>query len=78
MFSGLPIYCLCLFHRYVNFFLFIRIITQALGSGLNLHLKENDLLRDVLQLGEKISSVSSPTHRQSKLERVSSIVFIFM
>lgn len=42
---------------------------QALGSGLNLHLKENDLLRDVLQLGEKVSSLSSPTHRQSKLER---------
>lgn len=44
---------------------------QALGSGMNLHLKENDLLRDVLHLGEKVSSMSSPSHKQSKLERVS-------
>lgn len=44
-------------------------IRQALGSGMNLHLKENDLLRDILNLGEKINSVSSPSHKQTKLER---------
>ncbi len=38
---------------------------------MNLHLKENDLLRDVLNLGEKMTALMSPTHKQSKLERVS-------
>lgn len=42
---------------------------QALGSGLNLHLKDNDLLREILNLGEKIASLPSPLQKQSKLER---------
>ncbi|BES87848.1 Interferon-related protein conserved region [Nesidiocoris tenuis] len=42
---------------------------QVLGSGMNLHLSENYLLRDILDLGEKISPLNSPTSKQSKLAR---------
>ncbi|XP_014244492.1 interferon-related developmental regulator 1 [Cimex lectularius] len=42
---------------------------QVLGSGMNLHLTENDLLRDVLELGEKVSHLSMSSNKQSKLAR---------
>lgn len=42
---------------------------QVLGSGLNLHLRENDLLRDILELGEKISPVNITSAKQTKLAR---------
>lgn len=44
---------------------------QALGSGLNLHLAENELLRDVFQLGPKLIVGDLNALKQSKLERVS-------
>lgn len=45
------------------------VLCQVLGSGMNLHLVENDLLRDILQLGDKISPLNISAHKQSKLER---------
>lgn len=42
---------------------------QALGSGLNFHLRENELLRDIFELGEKISSVNVSSAKQTKLAR---------
>ncbi|XP_075230443.1 interferon-related developmental regulator 1 isoform X1 [Lycorma delicatula] len=42
---------------------------QILGPGMNLHLTENDLLRDILELGEKISPMNISVNKQSKLER---------
>lgn len=42
---------------------------QVLGSGLNLHLRENDLLRDILELGEKISPLNMNAVKQTKLAR---------
>ncbi|XP_039291475.1 interferon-related developmental regulator 2 [Nilaparvata lugens] len=45
------------------------VLCQVLGSGMNLHLVENDLLRDILQLGERISPLNLSAHKQSKLER---------
>nr|CAD7445635.1 unnamed protein product [Timema bartmani] len=42
---------------------------QVLGSGMNLHLTENDLVRDIFELGERISPVNFAAHKQSKLER---------
>ncbi|CAB3359475.1 Hypothetical predicted protein [Cloeon dipterum] len=44
---------------------------QVLGSGLNLHLAQNDLLRQVFRLGDPINA-ATPTHKVTKLERVSS------
>lgn len=44
---------------------------QTLGSGLNLHLAENELLRDVFQLGPKLILTDTHQLKQSKLERVS-------
>uniref|UniRef100_A0A8D8W5M9 Interferon-related developmental regulator 1 n=1 Tax=Cacopsylla melanoneura TaxID=428564 RepID=A0A8D8W5M9_9HEMI len=41
----------------------------VLGSGVNLHLSENDLVRDVLQLGDKISPLNIAGLKQSKQER---------
>lgn len=45
---------------------------QTLGSGLNLHLAENELLREVFQLGPKLILGDNQMLKQSKLERVSS------
>lgn len=42
---------------------------QVLGSGTNLHLSENELLRDVLELGEKITPLNCAALKQSKIER---------
>ncbi|CAH0384027.1 unnamed protein product [Bemisia tabaci] len=45
------------------------VFCQVLGSGMNLHLKENDLLREILDLGEKITDLNVAVSKQSKLER---------
>ncbi|KAF4520348.1 hypothetical protein B566_EDAN009870 [Ephemera danica] len=42
---------------------------QVLGPGLNLHLAENDLLRDVFELGERPSLLNGATQKTTKLER---------
>ncbi|XP_034241986.1 interferon-related developmental regulator 2 [Thrips palmi] len=42
---------------------------QVLGSGMNLHLTENDLLRDVFELGEKLSPLNYAANKQTKQER---------
>lgn len=46
------------------------VLCQTLGSGLNLHLTENDLLRDVFQLGPRMLITDGQVLKQSKLERV--------
>lgn len=46
------------------------IFCQILGSGLNLHLSENDLLRDIFELGAPLSQENG-VHKISKFERVS-------
>lgn len=45
---------------------------QVLGSGMNLHLAENDLLREVFELGEKLTPLTKPLQQQSRFHRVSS------
>ncbi|KAI5722576.1 hypothetical protein M8J76_010526 [Diaphorina citri] len=40
-----------------------------LASGINLHLSENELVRDVLDLGEKLSPLNTAALKQSKQER---------
>ncbi|KAG8334499.1 Interferon- developmental regulator 1, partial [Homalodisca vitripennis] len=42
---------------------------QVLGSGMNLNLTENDLLRDVFELGEKLVPLNMAAHKQSRIER---------
>ncbi|KAL1117869.1 hypothetical protein AAG570_004182, partial [Ranatra chinensis] len=42
---------------------------QVLGSGMNLHLTENDFLREILELGEKISPLNLSNSKKSKQER---------
>lgn len=42
---------------------------QVLGSGMNLHLSENDLLREVFELGEKLVPYNMAAHKQSRIER---------
>uniref|UniRef100_A0A1B6DSJ9 Interferon-related developmental regulator N-terminal domain-containing protein n=1 Tax=Clastoptera arizonana TaxID=38151 RepID=A0A1B6DSJ9_9HEMI len=42
---------------------------HVLGSGMNLHLTENDLLRDVFELGEKLVPLNIAANKASKLER---------
>ncbi|XP_073977899.1 interferon-related developmental regulator 1 isoform X2 [Rhodnius prolixus] len=42
---------------------------QVLGSGMNLHLTENELLREVLELGEKLAPVNAASNKQTKLAR---------
>lgn len=44
-------------------------LCQTLGSGLNLHLAENDLLREVFQLGPKVLLADGQFIKQTKLER---------
>lgn len=45
------------------------VLCQTLGSGLNLHLAENELLREVFQLGPRILITEGHIVKQSKLER---------
>ena len=42
---------------------------QVLGSGMNLHLTDNELLRDVFELGEKVSPLTYASNKQTKQER---------
>lgn len=51
------------------------VLCQTLGSGLNLHLAENELLREVFQLGARILITEGHIVKQSKLERVSYFLF---
>ncbi|XP_022918584.1 interferon-related developmental regulator 2 [Onthophagus taurus] len=44
-------------------------LCNVLGSGFNLHLAKNELLRDIFQLGQKILISDISINRQSKLER---------
>lgn len=46
-------------------------LCYILGPGINIHLSENELLRDIFQLGAKILISDLSLHRQTKLERVS-------
>lgn len=46
-------------------------LCHVLGSGLNIHLTENDLLRDIFQLGDRLILSELTVNKQSKLERVS-------
>lgn len=45
-------------------------LCNSLGSGLNTHLAENELLRDIFELGDKVVIGEVPTSKTSKLERV--------
>jgi len=47
------------------------VLCQALGSGMNMHMTENDLIRDILSLGPKLCQTTLLSNKQSKLERVS-------
>lgn len=38
---------------------------------MNLHLTENDLLRDIFELGSKVVPITMAANKQNKLERVS-------
>lgn len=42
---------------------------QVLGSGMNLHLTENDLVRDIFELGERLSPPYYAANKQTKHER---------
>lgn len=42
---------------------------QILGSGMNLHLTENELLRDIFELGSKVVPITMAANKQNKLER---------
>lgn len=45
-------------------------LCDIIGPGITTHLMENEFLRDVLQLGAKISNVNVTTsNKQSKMER---------
>lgn len=44
-------------------------LCHVLGSGMNIHLQENDLLRDVFNLGPSVSLDSLPASKSSKSER---------
>lgn len=43
---------------------------SVLGSGMNYHLAENRLVRDIFELGDKVSNLSSADLKQSKHDRV--------
>lgn len=45
-------------------------LCDIVGPGITTHLAENEFLRDILQLGEKITQANGVTrNKQSKLER---------
>lgn len=46
-------------------------LCHVLGSGLNIHLTENELLRDIFQLGDRLILNELAVNKQTKLERVS-------
>lgn len=41
-----------------------------------MHLAENELLRDIFQLGSRLLINDAPTFKQSKLERVRYLIYI--
>ncbi|XP_050533857.1 interferon-related developmental regulator 2 [Daktulosphaira vitifoliae] len=45
------------------------VLCQALGSGMNMHMTENDLVRDILNLGPKLCQTKLLSNKQSKMER---------
>lgn len=49
---------------------------HVLGSGLNIHLTENELLRDIFQLGERLILNELAVNKQTKLERVSLVTLL--
>lgn len=49
---------------------------NVLGSGMNLHLKQNDLLRDVFELGTPLP-IDEPVHKMSKFQKVGLSFFFF-
>lgn len=52
-------------------------LCSVMGSGMSAHLAENDFLRDVFQLGQKVVATdrTSKKDKQSKLERVSHLTY---
>ncbi|XP_046388812.1 interferon-related developmental regulator 2 [Ischnura elegans] len=42
---------------------------QVLGPGMNLHLTENYLVREIFELGERVSLLNGAVYKASKLER---------
>ena len=61
--------------NYLNSILksFIRVILfvfQVLGSGMNLHLTENELVRSIFGLGSPLPALDMNSSRPSKHERV--------
>lgn len=46
---------------------------SVLGSGMNYHLAENRLLREIFDLGDKVSNLCSADLKQFKHDRVSSL-----
>lgn len=51
-------------------------LCHVLGSGLNIHLTENELLRDIFELGDRLILNELTVNKQSKLERVSTNLFL--
>lgn len=51
-------------------------LCHILGPGLNTHLAENELLRDIFELGARLVINELPTTKQTKLERVSNQLYI--
>lgn len=46
---------------------------HILGPGLNTHLSENELLRDIFELGDKLIISEITVNKQTKLEKVSTV-----
>lgn len=44
-------------------------LCSALGSGMNIHLLENDFIREIFQLGEKVDSTNAAKTKMSKNEK---------
>lgn len=54
-------------------------ICGTLGTGLNLHLAENDFIRGIFELGPRLESFGANINKQTKLERVRTIhYFVFI
>ena len=44
---------------------------RLLGPGINIHLAENQLLREIFHLGNRVIGTVGIAHKSTKLERVS-------
>ena len=51
---------------------------SVLGSGTNYHLAENRFVREIFDLGDKISSMTSADLKQSKHDRVNFLFKLFL